>query len=178
MAQAKKKQKFFDVDMPILGRETQLYAFELPELNGRTIQYDLTRMLRGKSVLLTMDVKVEDNKAKAYPKEFVILPYFIRRMIRKGANYVEDSFTAETKDAIVEIKPFLLTRKKVSREIRKALREKAKEEIINYVKDKTAESLFEELIQGRMQRPLSLKLKKIYPLALCEIRIFRVVKKL
>lgn len=178
MAQAKRKQKFFDVDMPILNRETQLYAYELSELNGRTIQYDLTRMLRGKSVLLTMNVVVEDNKAKAYPKEFVILPYFIRRMIRKGANYVEDSFSAETKDAKVEIKPFLLTRKKVSREIRKALREKARQEIIDYVKDKTTAVLFEELIQNRLQRPLSLKLKKIYPLALCEIRIFKVEKKL
>ncbi len=178
MAQAKRKQKFFDVDIPILNRDTQLYAYEISELNGRTIKYDLTRMLRGKSVLLTMDVRIEDNKAKAYPKEFVILPYFIRKMIRKGANYVEDSFSAETKDAKVEIKPFLITRKKVSREIRKALRERAREEIINYVKDKTVDSLFEELIQNRMQRSLSLKLKKIYPLALCEIRIFRIEKKL
>ena len=178
MAQAKRKQKFFDVEMPILGRETQLYAYDLPELNGRTIKYDLTRMLRGKSVLLTMDVAVQENKATATPKEFVILPYFIRRMIRKGANWVEDSFQAETKDAKVTIKPFLITRKKVSREIRKALREKAREEIISYVKEKTAAELFEELIQNRMQRPLSLKLKKIYPLSLCEIRIFKVEKKL
>ena len=110
------------------------------------------------------------------PKEFVILPYFIRRMIRKGVNYVEDSFLAETKDAKVEIKPFLLTRKKVSHDVRKALREKAREEIILYLKTKTSEEVFDELIQGRMQKPLSLKLKKIYPLSLCEIRMFKVKK--
>lgn len=176
MAVAKRKQKFFDVDIPILKKETQLYAYELGELNGRTIKYDLTRLLRGKSVLLTMDVKVEGNKAIAYPKEFVILPYFIRRMIRKGVNYVEDSFSAETKDSKVVVKPFLITRKKVSREVRKALREKAREEIINYLKDKSSQTIFEELIQARMQKPLSLKLKKIYPLSLCEIRVFEVKK--
>lgn len=178
MAQAKRKQRFFDVELPILKKETQLYGYDLKELEGRTIKYDLTRLLRGKSVLLTMNVKVEGNKAIAYPKEFVILPYFIRRMIRKGVNYVEDSFQTETKDAKVTIKPFLITRKKVSREVRKALREKAREEIIVYLKNKDSQAIFEELIQNRMQKPLSLKLKKIYPLSLCEIRIFSVDKKI
>lgn len=176
MAEAKRKQKFFDVEMPILKKETQLYAYELGELDGRTIKYDLTRILRGKSVLLSMDVKVEENKASAYPKEFVILPYFLRRMIRKGTNYVEDSFSADTKDSRVKVKPFLITRKKVSRAVRKALREKAREEIKNYLKNKDTKTLFEELIQNKIQRPLSLKLKKIYPLSLCEIRVFKVEK--
>jgi len=176
MAQAKIKQKFFDVEMPILNKETQLYAYYLNELEGRTIKYDLTRFLRGKGVLLSMDVKVEGGKASAYPKEFVILPYFLRRMIRKGTNYVEDSFSADTKDSKVIVKPFLITRKKVSRSVRKALREKAREEIKDYLKNKDTKTIFEELIQNKMQRPLSLKLKKIYPLSLCEIRVFGVEK--
>ncbi|MCX6749720.1 MAG: hypothetical protein NTW17_03185 [Candidatus Pacearchaeota archaeon] len=174
MALAKRKQKFFDVEIPILKKETQLYGYDIEELNGKTIKYDLTRILRGKSVLLDLKVKVGDNKAFAEPKEFVILPYFIRRMIRKGVNQVEDSFLAEIKDSKAEIKPFLITRKKVSREVRKALREKAREEILEYVKNKDAQTLFEELIQGRFQKFLSVKLKKIYPLSLCEIRIFKV----
>ena len=176
MAQAKRKQRFFDVEMPILNRETQLYAYEIEELNGRSIKYDLTRLLRGKSVLLSFNVKVEGNKAVAYPKEFVILPYFIRRMIRKGTNYVEDSFVAETKDSKVEVKPFLITRKKVSREVRKALREKARQEIIDYLKGKDTLAVFDDLLQNKMERSLNAKLKKIYPLSLCEIRIFKVMK--
>lgn len=94
-------------------------------------------------------------------------------MVRKGTNYVEDSFSAECKDAFVRIKPFLITRKKVSRAVRKALREKAKEELINYVKGKSAEILFDELLKNSIQKFLSLKLKKIYPLSFCEIRIFK-----
>lgn len=176
MAQAKIKQKFFDVEMPILKKETQLYAFNLDELNGRTITYDLTRFLRGKSVLLSMDVKVEGDKALAYPKEFVVLPYFIRRVFRKGTNYIEDSFYAETKDSRVQIKPFLITRKKVSRAVRNALREKAREELKAYLKSKDTETVFDEIIQGKMQKPLSMRLKKIYPLSLCEIRMFSIQK--
>ncbi len=176
MAQAKIKQKFFDVELPILKKETQLYAYDIADLQGRTVTYDLTRLLRGKSVLLKMGVKVEGDKASAIPKEFTLLPYFLRRMIRKGTSWVEDSFPAEAKDARVRVKLFLLTRKKVSRAVRKALRDKAREETINYIKDKTANQLFEELLQNRMQKPLSLKLKKIYPLSLCEVRFLGVEK--
>jgi len=178
MAETKKRQRFFEVELPILKKETQLYAHDLRELEGRTIIYDLTRLLRGKSVLLKMNVKVDGEKATASPKEFILLPYFIRRMIRKGTSWIEDSFSANTKDAVVIVKPFLITRKKVSRAIRKALREKAREELIDYLKEKDTESVFNDLLQNKVQKPLSLKLKKIYPLSLCEIRIFSIRKKL
>ena len=176
MAQAKKRKKFFDVKMPILKKETQLYGYELKELEGRNIIYDLTRLLRGKGAVLKLRVKIKETSAIAEPRELVIMPYFIRRMVRKGTNYVEDSFSAECKDAFVRIKPFLITRKKVSRAVRKALREKAKEELINYVKAKSIETLFDELLKNSIQKTLSIKLKKIYPLSFCEIRIFKLEK--
>ena len=176
MAQAKRKQKFFDVNIPSVGKETQLYAYELKDLEGRHVKYDLTRMLRGKSMIANLKIKVEGDNATAHPRELKVMPYFIRRMMRKGTNYVEDSFSAECKNATVRIKPFLITRKKVSRAVRKALREKAREELKSYVKDKTKETLFDEILKNKIQKELSLKLKKIYPLSLCEIRVFKIEK--
>ena len=174
MAQLKKKKRFYDVEMPIINKQTQMQAYELPELEGRFLKYDLTRMLKGKSMMLTLKVKIEDNNAIANPKKIVLMPYFLRRMIRKGTNYVEDSFKAVCQDAELIIKPFLITRRKVSRAVRNALRIKAKEELMNYVKDKSAEELFDEVLKNQIQRPLSQKLKKIYPLSLCEIRVLEI----
>ncbi|MBU0959580.1 MAG: hypothetical protein KKB31_06550 [Nanoarchaeota archaeon] len=176
MAIAKKKKKFWEVSIPIIKKETQLYAMELKELEGRNITYDLTRLLRGKNALLTAKIKISGDKIKATPVEIKLLPYFLKKMVRKGTNYVEDSFSATCKDATVRIKPLLVTRRKVSRAVRKALREKAREELIKEVKNKNAEDLFEELLQNRLQKTLSLKLKKIYPLSLCEIRVFKIEK--
>src|SRR3990167_7185702 len=170
MAQAKKRQRFFEVDMPIINKDTQLYGFDLENLKNKIISYDLTRLLRGKGALLKLKIKIDDGKAIAEPIELVVLPYFIRRMMRKGTNYVEDSFSAECKNAQVRIKPFLITRKKVSRAVRKALREKAREELSIYVKNKDTNTLFDEIIKSKIQKNLSLQLKKIYPLSLCEIR--------
>ena len=178
MAKAKRKKRFFDVDMPIIRKETQLQAYELKDLDGRLIKYDLTRLLKGKSLLLQLKVKVEGEKATSVPRELKLLSYYLRRMIRKGTNYVEDSFSTNCKDAQIRIKPFLITRRKVSRAVRKALREKVKKELVEYVKTRNSEEIFEEILKNQLQKTLSLKLKKIYPLSLCEIRTLKVEKEI
>ena len=178
MAIAKKRKKFFDVEMPLIGRQTQLQAMEIKEIDGRYIKYDLTRILKGKNILLQLKVSVNGDEAIAKPREIILLPYYLKRMIRKGTDYVEDSFSANCKDAQLKIKPFLITRKKVSKAIRRALREKAKEELTKSIKSKEAEKIFDEILRNKLQKELSLKLKKIYPLSLCEIRILKVEKDL
>lgn len=176
MAQAKRKKRFFDVGIPIVNAETQLFAYDLEELDGRLIKYDLTRALKGKSLMLQLKVKVEGDKVSTTPREAKLMPYFLRRMVRKGTNYVEDSFSTECKNGILRIKPFLVTRRKVSRAVRRALREEARKELVAYVKDKSSGDVFEELLRNQLQKELSLKLKKIYPLSLCEIRVLKVEK--
>jgi ribosomal protein S3AE len=164
------KKKFFEVDIPLTNSTIELLSYDIDSLKNRTIKLDLTRQLRGKSIEVLFRVQVEDNKATANPVKLTLLPFFIRRMLRRKISYVEDSFTAECKDAYVKIKPFLITRKKVSRAVRKALRDEAKNWLQVYVKEKTYKELFSDITGNRLQKPLSLKLKKIYPLALCEIR--------
>ena len=41
---------------------------------------------------------------------------------------------------------------------------------------KKAEEIFDDILKGNIQKPLSMKLKKIYPLSLCEIRILKIEK--
>jgi len=176
MAIAKRKKRFFDVQIPIIGKTTQLQAYEMKDLNGRLMRYDLTRILKGKSMLLQLKVIADEEKATSVPREAKLLPYFLKRMVRKGTNYVESSFSTECKDATIRIKPLLVSRRKVSRKVRKALREKATEELIEYAKTRKSDEIFDDLLKNKIQKPLSLKLKKIYPLSLCEIRILKVEK--
>ena len=176
MAIAKRKKRFFDVKIPIIGKTTQLQAYEIKELDGRLIQYDLTRILKGKSMLLKLKVIANEEGVTSVPREAKLLPYFLKRMVRKGTNYIENSFSTECQDATLQIKPLLVSRRKVSRKVRKALREKATEELIEYAKTKKSDQIFDDLLKNKIQKPLSLKLKKIYPLSLCEIRILKVQK--
>jgi len=170
------KKKFFELELPIIKQKVELLGTTEKKLDGRTVKIDLTRKLRGKSLEIIFKIKANEKGIEAKPHRLHLLSYFIRRAMRKSVNYVEDSFTSECKNAVLRIKPFLITRKKVSRMVRKALRNKAKEEIEKAIKEKTYEELFSELLANKFQRNLSLKLKKIYPLALCEIRDIYVKK--
>lgn len=178
MAQAKKKKRFYEVEMPTINKQTNILAYDLSELEGKFIKYDLTRILRGKSILMKFKVSIKDNKAIASPRGITLMPYFLRRMIRKGTDYVEDSFSAECKDAFLKIKPFLITRRKVSKRVKRGLRERIREEIKRYLKDKPAAKIFDDILKNKMQKELSLILKKIYPLSLCEIRSMEIEKEL
>lgn len=166
------KKKFFDIELHLINQKVQLLASSKEELTGRTIKIDLTRKLRGKSLEIIFKIKEKG----AVPHRLHLLGYYIRRMMRKSTNYVEDSFSTKCKNSTLRIKPFLITRKKVSRAVRNALRIKTKQEIQKVVKNKNYEELFSDLLSNKVQKSLSLKLKKIYPLSLCEIRDIYVEK--
>lgn len=182
MAQATKvivkKKKFFSVDIPIIKSEIELVGNNIEELNNRTIKLDLTRQLRGKSVEAVLKIKTEKNSAAAHPIKLLLMPYFIRRMIRKRISYVEDSFTTPTQESLVKVKPFLITRNKVSRAVRKTLRNLTKNWIEDYLAERKNEEIFDDILTNRLQKPLSLKLKKTYPLSLCEIRVLEIIRPL
>ncbi len=170
------KKKFFEVEIPLTNSLVELLSYTIQDLNNRTIKLDLTRQLRGKSIEVVFKIKTDKEKAVAEPIKLNLLPFFIRRMLRRNISYIEDSFTTDCKDASLRVKTFLITRKKVSRKVRKALREETKGWLVDYIKNKSYRDVFSDVIGNRIQKPLSLKLKKIYPLALCEIRMLNLEK--
>lgn len=173
---AQEKKKFFEVEVPSIRTKLSLLAYQIEQLDNRNIKLDLTRMLRGQSMEALIKVRVKGSKAFGEVKKISVLGYYIRRMMRTSISYVEDSFSSECSDSILRIKPFLITRKKVTRAVRKALREEARKQINEEIKNKPCEEIFSEIISGRFQKFLSLKLKKVYPLALCEIREIKIEK--
>src|SRR3989339_1655801 len=110
-----KRKKFIEVDVPIIRTKIELIGNSPKELVNRTIKLDVTRQLKGKSVELVLQVGIENDKPVALPKKITLMPYFIRRMIRKRISYVEDSFVTPSQESMIRVKPFLITRKRVSR---------------------------------------------------------------
>lgn len=173
-----KRRKFIDVEIPILNTKIELIGNTIQDIEKRTIKLDLTRNLKGKSVEGTFRVYIENNKSVAHPIQIKVMSYFIRRMIRKRISYVEDSFITPSQESMLIIKPFLITRKRVSRAVRKTLRNKARNWLEDYCSDKTDQELFNDVLTNKLQKTLSLMLKKTYPLSLCEIRILQIQRPL
>lgn len=176
MAQIKgAKKRFFEVKLPLTATKIHVYGSTPEELEGKVIRVDMTRSLRGKNLELRAKLKNVNGTLEGMPMSLEVMPSYIRRSIRKGTDYVEDSFETECKDAKIRIKPFMLTRKRVSRAVRNALREGAKKHLESHVKVRTTEEIFSEVTSNKIQKELSFKLKKIYPLAFCEIRVIEIV---
>ena len=171
------KKEFFDVTAPLITTKISLYASEKEELVGKTIKLDLTKSLRGKSLILNLRIKKVEDNLVGVPESIELAGSYIAKVMRKGVDYVEDSFDIECRDCFAKIKPFMLTRKRVSRAILNTLRKESKEFLISQLKIRNAHEIFSDIISNKLQKQLSLKLKKIYPLALCEIRIFNMTKK-
>jgi len=171
------KKSFYDISAPMTAAKISLYASDPDELDGKVVKLDLTRSLRGKSFELKLRVKAEDEKLEGIPFSLILAGSYVRRSMRKGADYVEDSFEAECRDCFARVKPFLITRNRVSRSIRRALREMAKKNIEGYLKARTSKEIFSEIMTNKLQKQLSARLRKIYPLALCEIRVFKVERR-
>lgn len=173
-----RRKKFQEVEIPIIRSRIELIGNTIDEIKDKTIKLDLTRQLKGKSIEVTVKVKVENDKLVANPIKMKLMPYFIRRMIRKKISYVEDSFETPSQESMIIVKPFLITRKRVSRVVRKTLRNKTRNWLEDYISQKKDNELFNEILTNRMQKPLSLVLKKTYPLSLCEIRILEIKRPL
>jgi ribosomal protein S3AE len=173
-----RRRKFIEVDIPVIKSKMELIGNSPEDLEGKTIKLDLTRQLKGKGVEATVKIRLENGKAVAYPSKIKLMSYFIRRMIRKNISYVEDSFETPSQESMLNIKPFLITRKRVSRAVRKTLRNKARNWIEDYIASKKNNEIFSEVLTNRMQKPLSLMLKKTYPLSLCEIRVLEIKRTL
>lgn len=173
-----KRRKFIKVDIPLIRSKIELIGNTPKDIEGRTIKLDLTRQLKGKNVEGVVKIKLEDDKPVAYPCKIKLMSYFIKRMIRKNISYVEDSFETPSQESMLIIKPFLITRKKVSRAVRRALRNKTRNWIEDYAAGRNNNEIFDEIFTNRMQKALSLNLKKTYPLSLCEIRVLEIKRDL
>jgi ribosomal protein S3AE len=165
------RKKYIDVQIPILGETTRVLG--TPEnLHNKTIKLDLTRKLRGKGLTITLRIFNMEGKLIAIPNQLQLTTSYIRRMMRKRTDYVEDSFQARCSDVRVTVKPLLITRKKVSRAVRRNLRNVAREFLLDYMKEKEYLEIYNEILDGTIQKTMLPKLKKVYPLSFSDIRIF------
>jgi ribosomal protein S3AE len=165
------RKRFIDVKIPMLGSTMRVLGTP-EELHNKTIKLDLTRQLRGKGLTIKFRIINDEGKLVGIPNNMELVTSYIRRMMRKRSDYVEDSFHAQCSDIRVTIKPLLITRKRVSRAVRRNLRNTAREFIIAYLKERDYLETCNEILNGELQKTLLPKLKKVYPLSFCDIRVF------
>tara|TARA_Y100000310_G_scaffold316947_1_gene369260 strand:- start:12090 stop:12803 length:714 start_codon:yes stop_codon:yes gene_type:complete len=165
------RKKFINVEIPAIDSTIRVLGTP-EELDKRTIKLDLSRRTKGKGLEVIFKIKNTEGNLLAFPKKIQLMKSYIQRMMRKRTSYVEDSFVTPCKDIRAIIKPFLITRKKVSKAVRKNLRNTTKEFLIKYLSEHNYLDLCDQILAGELQKTLLPKLKKVYPLSFSDIRIF------
>ncbi len=167
------KEKFYPVYFPIVKEEVaHIIVKDEKAMLGRHVKCDLSAITKGKLGELGGLVN-EIKSGKVYASLTAIRLYstYIRRFVHRGITKIDDSFSVESTDKKkLQIKIVLMTRKKVKGKVEKALRKEARDFLAKTINAATAEDTFVEILQGELQKKLSKKLKKVYPLSFCEIR--------
>lgn len=146
---------------------------------GRLVEVSLDMLTNdSRKQYVRIFLKINDVKNEQAYGEFAkyqILDTHLRRMVKAGRSKILDSFKAKTKDKMVRIKPFILTRYKTTNPVGSRIRGETKKFLEEYLKEKNVTDFVDELVNGNVQRNLRMRLNKIYPINVCEIRMMEVL---
>jgi len=180
-----KKKKWFSIVAPKFLSEQVLgesLADQAKELIGKTVTANLMNLTgdpKKQSVNLRFQVTaVGENKVMTECIGYDISPSSIKRIVRRNRERLDDSFVVMTSDQkLVRIKPLVLTRFNTNRSVTTTLRKRIRVEVQQAVNSNTFEGLVRDLSQNKFQTKLKDSLKKIYPVAICEVRNLLIVTK-
>jgi ribosomal protein S3AE len=180
----KKKKKWVSIYGLKDFKDVQLgesYVSDSNLLMNREIEVNLmeiTNDVKKQNINVKFKISnVTDNKATADFIGYEIIGSMIRRVVRRSRSKIDDSFIVETKDNIkINIKPIILTKSKVPHSLLTKLRATAREFLIAGFKKYPYDEVVMQLINQDIQKSLREVLKKIMPVSVVEIRMFKKLK--
>lgn len=175
------KEKVYGIYLPVLSKDevANIFTPDPSALVGKIIKVDLSRIAKGKLGEITCNIReVKEEKIFAELQKISLYPSYIKRFIRRGITKIDESFIVESKEKKkLRIKPVLITRKKVKRSVETALHKETRSFLTKLFASQNINEIFIDIIRGEIQKKLSKKLKKVYPLSFCEIREVLIVTK-
>jgi small subunit ribosomal protein S3Ae len=173
-----KKKRWYQLIAPKTFRETVLGetpALEPQLLMGREAKLSLTSVtndMKKQNISVSFVVqKVQGEKAFTELKSYELAPSFIKRLVRRGRDRIDDTYKIETLDKVkVTIKPFMITSTNVKSSIITLLRKTAATELKRKFENLNYNELVSLLVFGRIHEEVYRMLKRIYPIKNFEIR--------
>ena len=134
--------------------------------------FHLTNDMKKQNVKIHFKVhQIQDDKAYTEIVGMNMVEAFLKRVVKRARNRLDDSFEITTKDNIkIRIKPLIITKNETKGSILAALHAKSREFFTSAIKESTYEQVVGYMLTNELQKKLRDNLKKIYPVAVSEIR--------
>jgi len=148
----------------------------MDRVTGVSLQ-DLTNDFRKSHITLFFKInKVEEDKAYTQFTGHTLTSDYLRRMIRRRRSKIEGVYDVNTRDgAVVRVKPFATTDKRIQNSQRKVVREAMKKTISDQAKEGTLSEFMKNILDGRMGSEIYKNCKKLYPVKRIEIHKTQVI---
>jgi len=139
-------------------------------VTGVSLQ-DLTNDFRKSHIVLYFKInKVEDNNAHTQLVGHTLTADYLRRMIRRRRSKIDGVYDVGTRDgAIVRVKPFATTDKRIQNSQKRVVRESMKTTITEQAKTSTMYEFVKSILDGKMGSEIYKNCKKLYPVKRIEI---------
>ncbi|SRR3989344_7120353 len=153
-------------------------CFEPAKLVGRalTVSYaTITNDMKRQHIKLNFLIdNVADNKAMTNLIGYSMSPSYLKRLIKRSADKIDESFTVTTKDNVVlRIKPSIYLRNKTKTSVLKALRNMLKDDLKKIALENEYDNLVSSVLNYELQKSVKSDLKKVHPIASVEVRFFK-----
>jgi len=142
----------------------------LNRVTGVSLQ-DLTNDFRKSHITIFFKVsKVEETNAYTQFAGHSLTSDYLRRMIRRRRSKIEGVYDVTTRDgAVLRVKPFATTDKRIQNSQRKVVREAMKKTIADSAKTNTMSEFVKDILDGRVGSDIYKNCKKLYPVKRVEI---------
>jgi small subunit ribosomal protein S3Ae len=139
-------------------------------VTGVSLQ-DLTNDFRKSHITLFFKIfKVEETNAYTQFAGHTLTSDYLRRMIRRRRSKIEGVYDVTTRDgAVLRVKPFATTDKRIQNSQRKVVRDAMKKTIDDQAKTSTLSEFMNSILDGKIGSDIYKNCKKLYPVKRIEL---------
>lgn len=176
-----KKKIWYKIIAPKSFGQKEMGEAYLPSADkavGRTMKTnlrDLTGNPKDQNIYVDFKINsVDGSVLKTSLVGFSLTSSYVKRLVRKNSDRIDENFTLKSKDGkIILMKNLMVSRNKLKRSIRTALRKKLHELIKEELKKVDFESFITSLVNNKLRTELKKKLNKITPLKEINVRVLK-----
>ncbi len=177
-----KKKKWVTIIAPKLFNEAvlgEIPTIDMKTLLGKLITVNMMNItrnpkLQGINLKFAIISLQSNDRVGTELVGYEIIPASIKRMVRRRKSRIDDSFSVMSSDERkVRVKPFILTLNKANQSTNTAIIRATREFFIRTIAKSNYETFIKSLVTKKVQKELYDSIKKIYPIAVCEIRVMK-----
>lgn len=156
-------------------------TFDATTMVGRKVEVNLANLIndiKKQNVKIVFNISgITGDKLNTKFVSYNLLPSYMRRVVRRDKEKLEDSFICLSNDNIkMKVKTLMITKDRTKHTILTKLRKNSREIITQEFKKQNFQDILREVVINKFQRGLKDSLKKIYPLSILDIKALEICK--